>query len=139
MRIEAVLRHLVVWQWVLACLSIVFFQVEIDKLPFLLKEYAAAEAIRPPTVADSMVGWLTLLWGIGSLAASIGVIALKRWARPFFLVMALLGCVLQALLEPSVTTGWSVAAETAAQVLVGVTLGVVYFSPVRGHFARRPG
>ena len=51
--------------------------------------------------------------------------------------MALLGCALQALLEPSVTTGWSVAAETAAQVLVGITIGVIYFSPVRGHFARR--
>jgi hypothetical protein len=51
--------------------------------------------------------------------------------------MAILGCVLQALLEPSVTTGWSVAAETVAQVLVGVTIGVLYFSPARGHFARR--
>jgi acyl dehydratase len=135
-RIETVLRHLVVWQWVLACLSIVFFQLEIDRLPFLLREYAAAEAVRPPTVADSAIGWLTLLWAIGSLVASTGVFALRRWARPLFLAMALLGCVLQALLEPSVTTGWSVAAETAAQVVVGVTLGVVYFSPVRGYFAR---
>lgn len=138
MPIEAVLRHFVVWQWVLACLSIVFFQVEIEHLPFLLQEYAAAEAARPPTAADAIVGWLALLWAVGSLAASAGVFALRRWARPLFLAMALLGCGLQALLEPSVTTGWSVAAETAAQVLVGVTLGVVYFSPVRGHFARRP-
>jgi hypothetical protein len=137
-RIETVLRHLVVWQWILACLSIVFFQIEVDRLPFLLQEYAAAEAIRPATATDAVIGWLTLLWGIGSLVASVGVFALRRWARPLFLVMALLGCVLQALLEPSVTTGWSVAAETAAQVLVGVTLGVLYFSPVRGHFARRP-
>ena len=139
MPIETVLRHLVVWQWILACLSIVIFQLEVERLPFLLQEYAAAEAVRPATMADAVVGWLTLLWAVGSLAASVGVFALRRWARPFFLVMALLGCVLQALLEPSVTTGWSVAAETGAQVLVGVTIGVVYFSPVRGHFARRPG
>ena len=139
MPIETVLRHLVVWQWILACLSIVIFQLEVERLPFLLQEYAAAEAVRPATMADAVVGWLTLLWAVGSLVASVGVFALRRWARPFFLVMALLGCVLQALLEPSVTTGWSVAAETAAQVLVGVTIGVVYFSPVRGHFARRPG
>jgi hypothetical protein len=137
--IEAVLRHLVVWQWIFACLSIAFFQAEIERLPFLLQQYAAAEAARPATTADAMVGWLTLLWAVGSFAASVGVFALRRWARPVFLAMALLGCVLQALLEPSVTTAWSVAAETAAQVLVGVTLGVVYFSPVRGHFAGRPG
>lgn len=138
MTFEAVLRHLVVWQWILACLSIWFFQLEADKLPFLLQEYASYQAVRPATTADAVVGWLTLLWGVGSLVASVGVFALRRWARPLFLVMALLGCVLQALLEPSVTTGWSVAAETAAQVLVGVTIGLVYFSPVRGHFARRP-
>ena len=56
MRIETVLRHLVVWQWVLACLSIVFFQVEIENLPFLLKEYAAAEAARPATSQHGHTG-----------------------------------------------------------------------------------
>ena len=137
MRIETVLRHLVVWQWVLAGLSILIFQLEVERLPFLLREYAAAEAARPATATDAVVGWLTLLWAAGSLVASVGVFMLRRWARSLFLVMALLGCALQALLEPSVTTGWSVAAETGAQVLVGVTLGVVYFSPVRGYFATR--
>ena len=85
-----------------------------------------------------MTGWLALLWAVGSLVASVGVFLLRRWARPVFLVMATLGCGLQALLEPSVTTSWSVAAETGAQLLVGVTIGVIYFSPARGHFARRP-
>jgi hypothetical protein len=136
--IETVLRHLVVWQWVLACLSIAFFQLEVDRLPWLLQAYAATEAARPATLSDAAVAWLALAWGIGSLVASAGLFVLRRWARPLFLAMALLGCVLQALLEPSVTTGWSVAAETASQVLVGVTIGVVYFSPVRGYFARRP-
>jgi hypothetical protein len=135
--IESVLRHLVVWQWIFAGLSILVFQIEVDRLPFLLREYAAREALREPGTADALVGWLTLLWAVGSLAAGGGVWLLRRWARPAFLAMAILGCVLQALLEPSVTTGWSVAAETVAQVLVGVTIGVLYFSPARGHFARR--
>jgi hypothetical protein len=137
--IESVLRHLVVWQWILAGLSILGFELEVEGLPFLLQQFAAAEAARPPTAADTAVGWLTLAWGIGSLAASIGVLAFRPWARPLYLAMALAGCVLQALLEPSVTTPWSVAAETAAQVLVGVTIGVAYFSPVRARFARPPG
>jgi hypothetical protein len=134
--IETVLRHLVVWQWIFAGLSILVFQLEAERLPFLLREYAAREVLREPGPADALVGWLTLLWSVGSLAASVGVWLLRRWARPAFLVMAILGCVLQALLEPSVTTGWSVAAETVAQLLVGVTIGVLYFSPVRGRFAR---
>jgi hypothetical protein len=133
--IESILRHLVVWQWTFAGLSILVFQVEVDRLPFLLQEYAAREVLREPGPADALVGWLSLFWAVGSLAASAGVWLLRRWARPAFLAMAILGCVLQALLEPSVTTGWSVAAETVAQVLVGVTIGVLYFSPVRGRFA----
>jgi len=135
--IEVVLRHLVVWQWLFAALSILIFQLEVDRLPFLLREYAALEAARAPSAADAVTGWLALIWAGGSLAASVGVFLLRRWSRPLFVAMAILGCGLQALLEPSVTTGWSVAAETGAQVLVGVTIGVIYFSPVRGHFARR--
>jgi len=135
--IEIVLRHLIVWQWLLAALSILIFQLEVDRLPFLLREYAALEAAREASAADAATGWLALLWAVGSLAASVGIFLLRRWSRPLFLAMAVLGCGLQALLEPSVTTAWSVAAETGAQVLVGVTIGVLYFSPVRGHFARR--
>jgi len=137
--IERVLRHLVVWQWLFGALSILIFQVEVGRLPLMLQEYAALEAAREPSAADAVTGWLALLWAVGSLVASVGVFQLRRWSRPLFLVMSVLGCGLQALLEPSVTTSWSVAAETVAQLLVGVTIGVIYFSPVRGHFARRPG
>jgi len=136
--IERVLRHLVVWQWLFAALSILVFQLEFDRLPVVLQAYAALEAVREPSAADAAIGWIALIWVVGSLGASVGVFLLKRPARVLFLAMAILGCGLQALLEPSVTTAWSVAAETAAQLLVGVTIGVLYFSPVRGHFARRP-
>jgi hypothetical protein len=132
-----VLRHLVVWQWLLASLSLLIFQLEVDRLPALLQAYAALEVDREPSAADAAIGWLALLWAAGSLAASAGVFLLRSWARPLFLAMAILGCGLQALLEPSVTTAWSVAAETGAQLLVGVTIGVLYFSPARGYFARR--
>jgi hypothetical protein len=135
--IETVLRHLVVWQWLFAALSILVFQIEVDRLPYLLRAYALLEAAREPSAVDAVTGWLALLWAVGSLVASAGVFLLQRWSRPLFLAMAILGCGLQALLEPSVTTSWSVAAETGAQLLVGVTIGVIYFSPVRGHFARR--
>jgi hypothetical protein len=134
--IERVLRHLVVWQWLLAALSILFFRLEAEQLPALLQVYAAFEAAREPTPGETAIGWLSLVWACGSLAASVGIFLFRRLARGFFLAMAVLGCVLQALLEPSVTTAWSVAAETAAQLLVGVTIGVLYFSPVQVRFAR---
>ena len=41
MPIQAVLRHLVFWQWVFAALSILVFQLEVDRLPYLLRTYAA--------------------------------------------------------------------------------------------------
>ena len=139
MPIETVLRHLVVWQWLLAAASLAIFQLEARDLPFLLQEYASEQSAASATWVDQLVGWGVLVWFVGSLVGSVGVFLLRRWARPLFLAMAVLGCVIQAFLEPSVTTAWSTSAETAAQVMVGVTLGVLYFSPVRGHFARRPG
>ena len=138
MPIETVLRHLVFWQWGLAFLSIVVFQLEAKDLPFLLQEYAAQRDLAAPTAGDQLIGWYALVWIVGSVVASVGVFLLQRWARLLFLAMAALGCVLQAFLEPSVSTAWSATAETAAQVVVGITIGVLYFSPVRGHFARRP-
>lgn len=137
MPIETVLRHLVFWQWLLAFLSIVIFQLEAKDLPFLLQEYAAQRDLAPAGPGEQLIGWYALAWTVGSVVASVGVFRLRRWARLLFLAMAALGCVLQAFLEPSVTTAWSATAETAAQVVVGVTIGVLYFSPVRGHFARR--
>jgi len=135
-RIESILRQLVVWQWILAGFSIAIFEFEVEGLPPLLQEYAVLEAAREPGAADAAVGWLSLLWVLGSFVASAGVFLLQPFARPLYLGMAVVGCVLQALLEPSVTTAWSVSAETGVQVLVGVTLGVLYFSAAREHFAR---
>jgi hypothetical protein len=82
------------------------------------------------------VGWLTLAWLLGSLAASGGAFVFRRWARPLFLLMAVLGCALAALVEPAVSSPASAAAETAAQMLVGLIVGLLYFSPLRDQFGR---
>ena len=134
MKTQHVLRIALVLQWVLGFLSIVIFQLEKSHLPEILQEYAAAEA-GTATALGAFAGWFALLWLVGSLAASVGAFFFQVWARPLFLATAILGCVLQAFLEPSVSSPGSAATETGAQVLVGLILGLLYFSQLRWKFA----
>jgi membrane associated rhomboid family serine protease len=136
MTLRSILRHCLVWQWTLAVLSVTFFQLEKSHLPFMLQQFAVDEAVASGGTSDVLVGWLTLAWLLGSLAASGGAFVFRRWARPLFLLMAVLGCALAALVEPAVSSPASAAAETAAQMLVGLIVGLLYFSPLRDQFGR---
>ena len=134
MKTRHVLRIALVFQWLLAFLSIMIFQLEKSHLPEILQEYAAADA-GTASVFGAFAGWFALIWLVGSLAASAGAFFFQVWARPLFLATAILGCLLQAFLEPSVTSPGSATTETAAQVMVGLVLGLLYFSPLRWKFA----
>jgi len=135
--LETILRGSLVLQWMLAALSILFFQLEARYISPLLGEYAAspAQATAGETIFGGLIGWIALVWLLGSVAASAGAYFFRGWSRPLFLAMALLGCGLQAMLEPSVTSPASAGAETGAQVLVGLIIGLLYFSPLKERFA----
>ncbi len=134
MPLDRVLRLALVFQWLLALASVVLFRVEQSRLPDVLREYGATQG-GSTSLSAELVGWYALFWLAGSLVATAGAFLLKPWSRPLFLVMAVLGIALTGLLEPSITSPGSAAAETAAQILVGVILGLVYFSPLKEHFA----
>jgi hypothetical protein len=132
---ETALRHAIVWQWLLALASVLLFRLEASGLPPLLSEFAVAEAAEAATARDFWVGGFAGVWIAASFAASVGVFLLAHWARTPYLVLAGLGCVLIGLLEPSVTSPLSAVAETAAQLVVGLVLGLVFFSPLSDAFA----
>ena len=47
---------------------------------------------------------------------------------------AFAGVLLQAMLEPSITTAWSEGAESGAEILSGIVVGLLYFLPLtKGH------
>jgi hypothetical protein len=133
---ETALRQAIVWQWLLALASVLLFRLEAPGLPPLLSEYATATAMEPATTRDLVVAAFAGAWIAASFVASVGVFLLAHWARSAYVVLAVLGCVLIGLLEPSVTSPLSAVAETAAQLVVGLVLGLVFFSPLSGAFAQ---
>ena len=124
------LRVALVAQWALGVASVLLFEIEAPGLPLALRDYYTDTALEPMTRYDVFVGVFTAVWGVGSLVASFGVFALKHWARGAYVVTVVAGVALQGLLEPSITTAWSETAESAAEVLAGVVVGLLYFLPL---------
>jgi hypothetical protein len=132
-----VLRVALVAQWVLALASLIFFQIEAPKLPEALRDYALDQSVQVATHDEVAIGVFAAVWLAVSFAATVGVFTLRRWARLPYLVAALLGCLLAAMLEPAVTSRWSTAADTAVHLLVGFAICLTYCSAAAAAFAER--
>lgn len=133
------LRFAVVAQWVFAAASVLLFELEAPRLPTELQAYAVDEATTAGSSGDFITGLFAAFWLLASLTASAGVWVLARWARLPYLATGLLGCLLMGALEPAVTSPWSTAAETLVHLLVGLAIGLLFWSPAAAEFARRPG
>lgn len=132
----AALRTALIGQWLLAVASVVLFSLETPGLPELLKEFYLSEELVPTTPFDTFVGWYAGAWALGSFVASVGVFFLEHWARHLYLAMVFAGVLLQVMLEPSVTTAWSEGAESGAEILSGIVVGLLYFLPLTEGHAR---
>ena len=132
------LRVALVSQWALGLASVLLFQIEAPGLPDALREHALNASNGPATGYDLAVGAFAAVWGVGCLVASFGVFALKHWARAAYLAAVAMGVALQGLLEPSITTAWSETAQSAAEVLAGIVVGLLYFLPLETKASSRP-
>jgi hypothetical protein len=128
----------VIAQWGFAAASLVLFEIEAPRLPTELQSYAVDEAINPGSNGDFITGLFAAFWLVASLVSSVGVFVCARWARLPYLATGLLGCLLMGALEPAVTSPWSTAADTLVHLLVGVAIGLLFWSHAAAEFARRP-
>ncbi len=107
-------------------------------MPDALREYALNASNGSATGYDLAVGAFAAVWGVGCLVASFGVFALMNRARAACLAAVAMGVALQGLLEPSITTAWSETAQSAAEVLAGIVVGLLYFLPLETKASSRP-
>lgn len=80
----------------------------------------------------ALTGGFAFLSGI---AASIGLLLLKRWAAWLFLLTTAVAYTLMAFLGPTVEHGVTSAVNGAFSVVTGVILGLAFFTdalPARG-------
>jgi hypothetical protein len=132
------LRVALVAQWALGLASVLLFELEAPGLPEALREYYIDTTLEPATRSDQLVGAFAAVWGVACIVASFGVFFLKHWARAAYLTAVAMGVILQGLLEPSITSAWSETAESAAEVLAGVVIGLLYFLPLDANAPSRP-
>ena len=77
-----------------------------------------------------------LWWGmtIISLLASVGVILFRRWGRTLFVVVSVLNLLLTPFGGIYIDVGWTVLVGSAAGIIEGMIISLMFFSPLRRLF-----
>ena len=75
-----------------------------------------------------------LVFGLFTIASTIGLLFFRRWARPLYVVSLIAGLVLIALDPGAATTGVPEALASLNLVVSGIVIALMYFSPARREF-----
>ena len=105
--------------------------------PELLGYLSAYETILIPdrySVLEALTNIPFLLQTLLGILGAVGLILFKVWGRPVFLVYIAATLLVTVLTGPHVNTGWSVFFGYLAALTEGVTIALMYFSPIRKCF-----
>jgi hypothetical protein len=103
-----------------------------------LRAYLDRQASAPLTAYDLIEMAVGLAFLGLAAATTVGLFRFKRWARRLFLVLTLFGFVPILAMGPTVETGAATALAEAATLLSGIILALIYWSPVRDRFEKKP-
>jgi len=117
-----VLRYAIVAEWLLIAAGVAMAFVSIESLPEPLAAYAAQEVEWRPLV-DS----LALLLLFGSLASSIGLWHLRKWARLVYMLCTVALSAMVVLDAPLVQSSLVSAIEELSLLVSGFIIGLAYF------------
>jgi hypothetical protein len=118
-------------------------------VPLAIWVHEMTRANLPPDVLDflkqqhphpvSLHDLLFLLFGSGYLLAwvvcYIGLFLLLRFSRPLFVALVLGGLLLDPFLSLQIKSGWDVLISDILGILGAITYVLIYFSPLKEHFA----
>lgn len=124
------LRVLIVVNLILFVVSPVAFVVNEDWLPEPLRAFEQARETEI-TTADWIQGSVDGAAIIAALVACIGLLVFWRPARPLYFCAIILGTLVTSLGGPDATSGWVEAIEGVSDILAGVVLALIYFSPLK--------
>jgi hypothetical protein len=89
-----------------------------------------AEVTAPSRMMDALWWGMTVL----SLLASVGVILFQRWGRTLFVLVSILGLLLIPFGGIYIDVGWTVLVGSAATIIEGMIISLMFFSPLRKLF-----
>ena len=129
-----VLRYLVITEWVLIFASVAIGISLEGALPPELQAYIDADAERPPSIVEYVVGVVGVIVIVGAVVASAGVYFLRAWARSLYLGCAVLGLLLIPFLGPTIYGAIDGAVSILASGVQGAIVALLYFSDASEHF-----
>lgn len=135
---KAILRVLIAGEVVLVIGAMAASLLGRASLPEALRSYEDGRSADPST-AEVLLLILPLVWLLaGRGVAWIGLFVFWRPARMWYLVTTVGGLATVPFFGPYVETGWTYALSSAGQLVGGFVLALIYCSPLKELYARKP-
>jgi hypothetical protein len=128
------LRAAVIGQWLALIVSIGIAVFEEKWLPSELQSYLQKSESPPSSSKEVLFVVLGIVSFAGYIISSIGIWRKSRWAPRVYLYSNVLGGLSLLLSGPVVLGPWSYLFGDINVFLIGITVGLIYYSPVKELF-----
>jgi urea transporter len=136
-RTVLVLRTLIVAGLVLAIVGSSIDMLIPDLIPAVLEDAWEAYISQDPSwIFIAIGGGLTVIVFVAAIVATIGLLLLRRWARPLALWTTVVSVLTYPALGAMLYSGWALMLTESAMIMWGAALAITYFSELKTHFER---
>lgn len=128
------LKGAVLAQWILLVASSISGTFEAKGLPSALKSFRSNPNYNFHDFQSMAIVIAAIIAFVAYLVSSIGLLKRWKWSRNVYLLSNIIGPVLALFLGPLVMAPGENLLGSMNVVLIGVTIGILYFSPVKEAF-----
>lgn len=134
-RTVVVFRVLIVASFAAAVLGALVDVIVPNLLPKGLEDAYDAYVDRDLEWTSMLIaGAASLVVFVGAIAATVGLLLLRRWARRLALLMTVLAMPIYPLLGPTIYSGWASMLVESSMVMWGAALAMAYYSELAVYF-----
>ena len=134
MESKQILKNLILAQWIVLFAAIVVGVIERHYLPDSLRIYLDEIAKTDMTFAETVNVFVIVIALVAYLLSSVGLLLYKGWGRWLYLYSTIVGFVVGPLLGTTINPPFAGALDDLCTALIGVTIGIIYFSDARKFF-----
>jgi len=131
---KQILKNLIIAQWIVLFAAIFIGVIERQYLPDSLRIYLEEIAKAEMTLAETANLSIILIALVAYLISSVGLLFYKGWGRWLYLYSNIVGFVIGPLLGPMINPPFAGTLDDLSTALVGLTIGVIYFSDAKKFF-----
>jgi len=131
---KQILKNLIIAQWIVLFAAIFIGVIERQYLPDSLRIYLEEIAKVEMTLAETANLSIILIALVAYLISSAGLLLYKGWGRWLYLYSNIVGFVIGPLLGPMINPPFAGTLDDLWAVLVGLTIGIIYFSDAKKFF-----